>query len=89
MNQMEALAPHPSLKEIAYDLVRRKIVNHEFEPGSRIREDLLASELSMSRTPVREAINRLVAEGLTEVSEINAAMSHEPVSCVGLDSCRV
>ena len=64
MRQMGAMAAHPSLKEIAYDLIRRKILDHEFEPGSRIREDLLASELSMSRTPVREAINQLVAEGL-------------------------
>ncbi len=64
MRQMGAMAAHPSLKEIAYDLIRTKILNHEFEPGSRIREDLLASELSMSRTPVREAINQLVAEGL-------------------------
>jgi DNA-binding GntR family transcriptional regulator len=35
----------------------------EFEPGSRIREDFLAEEISMSRTPVREAINQLTAEG--------------------------
>jgi len=35
----------------------------EFEPGSRIREDFLAEEISTSRTPVREAINQLTAEG--------------------------
>lgn len=64
MRQTGAMAAHPSLKEIAYDLIRKKILDHEFEPGCRIREDLLAEEFSMSRTPVREAINQFVAEGL-------------------------
>lgn len=53
-----------SLNEIAYMEIREKIINGEFEPGSRIREDHLAEEISMSRTPVREAINRLVSDGL-------------------------
>jgi DNA-binding GntR family transcriptional regulator len=54
---------HLSLKKIAYNMIRQKLLNHEFEPGSRIREDLLALEFSMSRTPVREAINQLSAQG--------------------------
>ncbi len=52
-----------SLKERAYNIIKEKILNGEFEPGSRIREDLLAEEISMSRTPVREAVNQLSAEG--------------------------
>lgn len=55
---------HLSLKESAYKIIKEKLLNQEFEPGSRIREDLLAQEISMSRTPVREAINQLTAEGL-------------------------
>jgi DNA-binding GntR family transcriptional regulator len=55
---------HLSLKESAYMIIKEKLLNLEFEPGSRIREDLLAQEISMSRTPVREAINQLSAEGL-------------------------
>jgi DNA-binding GntR family transcriptional regulator len=55
---------HKSLNETAYDIIREKILKGEFEPGSRLREDLLAEEISMSRTPVREAFNRLVADGL-------------------------
>ena len=55
---------HMSLNEIAYEAIREKIIQGEFEPGCRIREDHLAEEISMSRTPVREAINRLVSEGL-------------------------
>ncbi|MDC7234591.1 MAG: GntR family transcriptional regulator [Spirochaetales bacterium] len=55
---------HMGLKEVAYNIIKEKIMQGEFEPGSRIREDHLAEEISMSRTPVREAINRLVSEGL-------------------------
>jgi DNA-binding GntR family transcriptional regulator len=55
---------HLSLKASAYKIIKEKLLNLEYEPGSRIREDLIAQEISMSRTPVREAINQLSAEGL-------------------------
>jgi len=55
---------HKSLNETAYEIIRDKILRGEFALGSRLREDLLAEEISMSRTPVREAFNRLVADGL-------------------------
>lgn len=54
---------HLSLKESTYNIIKDKILNLEIEPGSRIREDLLAEEISVSRTPVREAVHQLVAEG--------------------------
>lgn len=55
---------HPILKESAYNLIKDKLLSLEFAPGTRIREDYIAKEISMSRTPVREAINQLVSEGL-------------------------
>lgn len=55
---------HPSLKESAYNIIKKKLLTLQFPPGSRIREDFIADEISMSRTPVREAINKLVSEGL-------------------------
>ncbi|MGI5848691.1 MAG: GntR family transcriptional regulator [Christensenellales bacterium] len=58
---------HLGLKQRAYQIIKDKLLNLEFEPGSRIREDLLANEISMSRTPVREAINQLAAEGLITI----------------------
>lgn len=45
-------------------MIREKILQGEFELGSQIREDVLAEQISISRTPVREAINRLVADGI-------------------------
>jgi DNA-binding GntR family transcriptional regulator len=48
----------------AYDRIRRKIFDHELAPGTRIGEAELTRMLSMSRTPVREALARLESEGL-------------------------
>lgn len=53
-----------SLNEAAYSIIRKKILRGEFALGSRIREDVLAEQITISRTPVREAINRLVADGI-------------------------
>lgn len=53
-----------SLNDAAYSVIRTKILQGEFELGSRIREDVLAEQITISRTPVREAINRLVADGI-------------------------
>lgn len=53
-----------SVAHSAYESIRRKILNFELLPGQRINEVALAEQLSISRTPLREALNRLVAEGL-------------------------
>jgi DNA-binding GntR family transcriptional regulator len=41
----------------------KMVLSGEIEPGSRIREDILAERLGISRTPVREAVNRLTQNG--------------------------
>ncbi|MGI9418239.1 MAG: GntR family transcriptional regulator [Geminicoccaceae bacterium] len=46
-----------------YDQVRAMATNFEFKPDERINEGALAGKLGTSRTPLREALNRLVAEG--------------------------
>ena len=45
------------------DAVRQWIVNGEIAPGARINETHVAQKLKVSRTPVREALARLVGEG--------------------------
>ena len=46
-----------------YIALRQMAANFEFKPDSRVNEGDLATQLHASRTPVREALNRLVAEG--------------------------
>lgn len=57
----------PSLAEAAVKRLRRMIVIGEFAPGARLSEPQLGEQLGISRTPVREALKLLAAEGLVEL----------------------
>ena len=61
---MENTVLYTSLKEMVYQSLKQKIVSGEIKPGDRILEEEIAVNLHASRTPVREAVNRLTAEGL-------------------------
>lgn len=56
-----------SRKEIAYEDLRKRILTDGFGPGAMIDDGLEAERLGMSRTPVREALLLLEAEGLVEM----------------------
>ncbi len=53
-----------SLRERAYRILQRAIVRGELSPGARLRDQELAQQMGLSRTPVREALQRLEDEGL-------------------------
>ncbi len=50
--------------EHVYTTVRRRIMAGSYAPGTQLKEAHLAEELSVSRTPVRAALQRLVGDGL-------------------------
>ena len=52
------------LRDIVFKTLRDAIITGEFQPGERLMEMKLANEMGVSRTPVREAIKKLEAEGL-------------------------
>jgi DNA-binding GntR family transcriptional regulator len=54
------------MSDAAYERLRDAIVRGELAPGEKIRDAELAEMLGLSRTPVREAITRLVDSGLIE-----------------------
>ncbi|WP_345622269.1 GntR family transcriptional regulator [Streptomyces ziwulingensis] len=56
--------PRGSLRQRAYDVLRRRIVEGELQPGERLVERDLAAELEVSRIPLREALRLLEADGL-------------------------
>jgi DNA-binding GntR family transcriptional regulator len=56
------------LSEKAYRLLKHKIVTLELEPLAVIDDSGLADELGIGRTPIREALHRLAAEGLIIVA---------------------
>lgn len=47
-----------------YIFIKEAIVTGKYEPGERLTEEFLAKETNLSRTPIREAIKQLEAEGL-------------------------
>jgi DNA-binding GntR family transcriptional regulator len=58
-----------SLRERVYYVLREALVSGELTPGQRLRDQELAAQLGVSRTPVREALQRLEDEGLVETSQ--------------------
>lgn len=52
---------------IAYDYIRKAILNGEYQPGQPLLEAELAQKTGVSRTPVREALRQLKSEGLITI----------------------
>lgn len=66
----------------AYELIRSAILEGEYNPEQRLTEEALAATLGMSRTPIREAIRRLTAEGLVVLQGRRASVREFPVEDV-------
>jgi DNA-binding GntR family transcriptional regulator len=56
------------LSEKAYHLIKEKIVTLELKPLAVIDEQALREDLGLGRTPIREALHRLAAEGLVIIA---------------------
>jgi DNA-binding GntR family transcriptional regulator len=55
-----------SLADEVYDHLYRKIIAGTYSPGDWLRQEDISTQLGVSQTPVREALDRLVAAGLAE-----------------------
>ena len=53
-------------KDIVYDYIKERILDNHYKPGDPLREIELSETLGTSRTPVREALRALEAEGLVD-----------------------
>ena len=56
-----------SVVDQVYEAIRERITSGSLPRGARVHQEDLAEELGVSRTPVREALRRLAAEGLVEM----------------------
>ena len=94
-----SLAPRALYVEVA-ELLRQRIFKRELEPGSWIDELKIAQAYGISRTPLREALKVLAAEGLvtmkvrrgayvTEVSEADLADVYHLLSLLESDAAGV
>ena len=95
----QSLAPRALYEEVA-ELLRQRIFARELEAGSWIDELRIAEALGISRTPLREALKVLAAEGLvtmkvrrgayvTEVSEKDLRDVYHLLSLLESDAARV
>lgn len=63
----ETAAPRRLLRDVVFEKMLAAIVDGTLEPGERLNDDQLVTWLSVSRTPVREAIAQLHTWGLVEI----------------------
>ena len=95
----KSLAPRALYEEVA-ELIRQRIFSRELEPGSWIDELQIAKAYGISRTPLREALKVLAAEGLitmkvrrgayvTEVSEKDLRDVYHLLSLLESDAAAV
>lgn len=59
--------PSLSLRDRAYAEIKRRINRLEFRPGLYLNEATISEELGIGRTPVHQALDRLMREGLVQV----------------------
>lgn len=75
---MSAQAPRRTAVAAVVDDVREQILTGRLRPGDAVGEEEIARRLQLSRTPVREAIGRLVIEGLLRKDDNRTARVFEP-----------
>src|SRR6478672_2854970 len=56
-----------SLRDEAYGAIKHRIITCEFRPGEYVNELQLSALLKIGRTPVHQALDRLMVEGMVEV----------------------
>jgi len=57
---------HKPLKEEIYDALHRQIIAGKYVPGDWLRQEEIAGQMGVSMTPVREALDLLVSNGIAE-----------------------
>lgn len=53
--------------DIAYDYIRKRILSGEYAPGQSLATKTLSADIGVSRTPVRDALRQLEADGLVTI----------------------
>jgi DNA-binding GntR family transcriptional regulator len=74
---MKKLTNIPNLTELTYRSIKGQLLDGTLREGMRLTEELLATQLGISKSPVREALNRLEAEGLVCIESRRGAYVRE------------
>jgi DNA-binding GntR family transcriptional regulator len=68
---------HQTLNDMVYDTIRRLITDLVVNPGDQLREQQLAEQLGVSKSPVREAFRRLEKTGLVDVKPFKGCFASQ------------
>lgn len=77
------VTPHDN-ETAAYVALRQAIVEGRYRPGDRLVEQRIAADLNLSRTPIREALRTLEAEGLVVIA-VNRGAMVRPIDLAQID----
>ncbi len=75
---MRAIPTPRNLKEAVYERLKAQIIKGRLAPGSKLGETQISRTLGVSRTPLREAFNRLQQDGLLEILPRRGAFVKKP-----------
>lgn len=67
MATIEKLRPLQNLTTLAYESIKRYILEADLDEEARLTEEFLSDRLGISKSPVREALNSLQSEGLIRI----------------------
>lgn len=70
---MLKIPKYPNLTELTYLQVKQAILQGTLSEGSKLTEEVIASQFGISKSPVREALNRLESEGLVSIESRRGA----------------
>src|ERR1700690_3965204 len=65
--RMKKIKIPSNLTVLAYESIKQHILEGRLDQDSRLTEDFLSKQLGISKSPIREALNRLEAEGLIRI----------------------
>ena len=57
----------PSLRSQAYEAIKRRIITLDYAPGEHLNEAAISEALDIGRTPVHQALDRLMLEGMIDI----------------------
>ena len=63
---MAQMLKRMALLDQVHGLLKERVLDRSYRPGDKLNVDALARELSVSTTPIRESLGRMVAEGLVQ-----------------------